>query len=688
MFTVTGSPVTNSGTLTATLASQTAKTVLAAPNGGDGVPSFRTLLTSDISSGIFVAERVGGGVATSGNVLIAAGAGSSASWGQLAHSSLSGKDYASSGHTGFAGLDVQNSFTAYNTINFSRAGSALYVVNPNALGTGVLASGTLSDLSAGGSGIIWLTEKASSPGTQGSGQLYGKTDGKIYYKSSSGTEWDLTSTGAGGGVTSLAEGSLIDISSTTGAITVSVDLTELVTSASAVTSDFIPWMNAGNTTQNKMLISTLQTLINPDLSGYVTLTTTQTISGAKTFTSNGKFERSGASIIINDTSGSSSSNGIFLQNNASSTFNVGYNNSSGYAYLSTSSDISLSAGGEKLRVLTSGQILLNSYTVSNFVATPDSFLGVDSSGYVVKTSSILPSKGGTGISSYTLGDMLYASGSSTLIKLSGNTSSTKQFLSQTGTGTVSAAPAWVTLAKLDVGLSNVDNTSDLNKPISTATQTALNLKANIASPVFTGNVTGLGVATGTSFNSITGLASVAPLMDGVAAVGTSTLVARQDHVHPTDTSRAATNGNITQAFNALNYSLPNNYSMQSNAGSIFFWNGSGSMATLTSAGALSVTSTMTATNFILSDLRLKTNINKLDTLDWVDSIDFYSFNMRTDTKVKRYGVIAQELEEINSNLVVEGIDGMKAVNYIDLLVAKVARLEQKIKELENGKCTK
>ena len=36
------------------------------------------------------------------------------------------------------------------------------------------------------------------------------------------------------------------------------------------------------------------------------------------------------------------------------------------------------------------------------------------------------------------------------------------------------------LVKADVGLGNVDNTSDANKPISTATQTALNLKANDA----------------------------------------------------------------------------------------------------------------------------------------------------------------------------------------------------------------
>lgn len=49
----------------------------------------------------------------------------------------------------------------------------------------------------------------------------------------------------------------------------------------------------------------------------------------------------------------------------------------------------------------------------------------------------------------------------------------------------------VVLGKADVGLSNVDNTSDAGKPISTATQSALNLKAPLASPAFTGTVTGI-----------------------------------------------------------------------------------------------------------------------------------------------------------------------------------------------------
>jgi hypothetical protein len=49
----------------------------------------------------------------------------------------------------------------------------------------------------------------------------------------------------------------------------------------------------------------------------------------------------------------------------------------------------------------------------------------------------------------------------------------------------------VTLGKSDVGLGNVDNTSDLNKPISTAAQSALDLKAPINNPTFTGTVGGV-----------------------------------------------------------------------------------------------------------------------------------------------------------------------------------------------------
>ena len=56
----------------------------------------------------------------------------------------------------------------------------------------------------------------------------------------------------------------------------------------------------------------------------------------------------------------------------------------------------------------------------------------------------------------------------------------------------------------------------------------------------------IGVATGTSFNSITGLATVAPLVAGTATVGTSTLTARQDHIHPVQTSVTGNAGTATK----------------------------------------------------------------------------------------------------------------------------------------------
>lgn len=50
------------------------------------------------------------------------------------------------------------------------------------------------------------------------------------------------------------------------------------------------------------------------------------------------------------------------------------------------------------------------------------------------------------------------------------------------------------LTKTQVGLANVENTSDAGKPVSSAQQTALDLKANLASPTFTGTVGGITAA--------------------------------------------------------------------------------------------------------------------------------------------------------------------------------------------------
>lgn len=75
-------------------------------------------------------------------------------------------------------------------------------------------------------------------------------------------------------------------------------------------------------------------------------------------------------------------------------------------------------------------------------------VALDQSGAV--SGALGATNGGTGLSSYTLGDIIYSSASNTLAKLAGDTTTTKKFLTQTGTGSVSAAPAWGTISGSDV----------------------------------------------------------------------------------------------------------------------------------------------------------------------------------------------------------------------------------------------
>ena len=111
--------------------------------------------------------------------------------------------------------------------------------------------------------------------------------------------------------------------------------------------------------------------------------------------------------------------------------------------------------------------------------------------------------------------------------------------------TVSGRAGTVVLTSTDVGLANVNNTSDVNKPVSTIQLVALNLKADLITPTFTGipksptaavNVNTTQIATTAFVLGQVGTAT--PLMNGTSAVGVSYLYSRQDHVHLSDTLKA------------------------------------------------------------------------------------------------------------------------------------------------------
>ena len=100
---------------------------------------------------------------------------------------------------------------------------------------------------------------------------------------------------------------------------------------------------------------------------------------------------------------------------------------------------------------------------------------------------------------------------------------------------------------------------------------------------------------------------------------------------------------------------------------------------IANSGAATFTSTVTATNFILSsDERLKENIEKA--CDNRIKADWKTFELKTDKGQKRYGVIAQELEKTNPEFVREDTQGFKSVAYIDLLIAKIAELEARLEK--------
>jgi hypothetical protein len=73
------------------------------------------------------------------------------------------------------------------------------------------------------------------------------------------------------------------------------------------------------------------------------------------------------------------------------------------------------------------------------------------------------------------------------------------------------------LGKSDVGLGNVDNTSDPSKPVSTATQSALDLKAPLASPALSGTPTAPTASAGTNTTQIATTAFVKTAVNDLIA---------------------------------------------------------------------------------------------------------------------------------------------------------------------------
>lgn len=152
IFDVTGSPVTTTGTLTATLASQTANTVFAGPSGSAGAPSFRSLVYADLPIKMYTENYTSGSNTASGTNSIAFGTGASATlYGQKATANGS---FAVVGDAQTTTLVVRNQTTNSTTTELFLDGSSQRVVVPNnAVWTfDILVAGRRTDATGGGAG--------------------------------------------------------------------------------------------------------------------------------------------------------------------------------------------------------------------------------------------------------------------------------------------------------------------------------------------------------------------------------------------------------------------------------------------------------------------------------------------------------------------------------------------------------
>jgi hypothetical protein len=177
-----------------------------------------------------------------------------------------------------------------------------------------------------------------------------------------------------------------------------------------------------------------------------------------------------SNIILNGAAGSNGQ--IYLNNGTSNMIICNGNGSAAPSYTRSVGSrfvLSATANGSTLVDYAIGSNSWNMwFSVGESIATFKWYAGTTDimtlsgsgvlSGATWQGATVGATYGGTGQSTYTLGDLLYSSASNTLSKLSGNTTTTKKFLSQTGNGSVSAAPAWNTIVGTDLTAISISGT--------------------------------------------------------------------------------------------------------------------------------------------------------------------------------------------------------------------------------------
>ena len=290
-------------------------------------------------------------------------------------------------------------------------------------------------------------------------------------------------------------------------------------------------------------------------------------------------------------------------------------------------------------------------------------------------SGALPAtNGGTGLSTYTLGDIVYSSAANTLSKLAGNTTTTKKFLTQTGTGADSAAPAWGTISGSDVS-------GDISGNAGSAT--VLQTARNINGVSFNGSAA-ISVNT---VNAVTFNNAGSGGVSGSTFNGGSVLTVSYNTIGAPSTTGTGASGSwaISVSGSAATFTSTSQNSQFNSIG----------VGTAGSGTAGEIRATNNVTAYYSSDIKFKENVRDIpDALatvhaiggklfDWKDSYieskggaDGY-FVQKAD-----FGVIAQDVQKVFPIAVRTREDGSLAVDYEKLGTLAFAALIELTKRVE------
>lgn len=301
------------------------------------------------------------------------------------------------------------------------------------------------------------------------------------------------------------------------------------------------------------------------------------------------------------------------------------------------------------------------------------------------TGTVLPNKGGTGIITYTIGDLLYASAATTISKLAAV--ATGKVLLSAG---VATAPVWgsvdldthttgiLSVQKGGTGISSItglvygNGTSDFS---SAATYISIDTSTSLVTIAGGLKVSG---------NSLQSSSATAITLSGSNVTVAGDLTVSGNDILSSSATAITLSGSSVTIVGDLTVS--GNDIKSSTATAITLSDSNVTVAGSLSSGALSVTGNISATGDITSssDIALKSNIKTIDNaLDKVKLLRGVYFDKDAKTHI---GVIAQETEAVFPEVVCSD-SKYKSVAYGNLvgaLIEAIKELNNKVERLENA----